>query len=66
MGPPYTRADKEVTISDIQFGRKSEAVLHALPANERRARVESSERVHFALGVMGIDEDFESLELRDR
>jgi len=69
-GPPYQRANKEVKMSDIRFesnieGRRVDAVLHSLPPNERRLRIESAERVHYALGVMGIEEDLESLEVEE-
>jgi hypothetical protein len=65
-GPPYQKADKVVMMEDLSYrGRKVDAMLLSINASERRLKAGSTHRVHYALGVMGIDEDLESLDLKE-
>ena len=43
--------------------RRLDRVLLGLNHDERRMVVERSDRVHYALGVLGIQSDFENLDL---
>jgi hypothetical protein len=43
--------------------RRIDRALLGLSADERKVAIERSDRVHYALGVLSIQEDFENLDL---
>jgi hypothetical protein len=63
-GPPYTRTTEERVVPDIwSSSRRIDRALSGLNVEERRLVIERSDRVHYALGVLSVQEDFENLDL---
>ncbi|KAG0649522.1 hypothetical protein D0Z07_4259 [Hyphodiscus hymeniophilus] len=64
-GPPYSRTSEERVVPDIwNSGRRVDRAIEASKANEeRRLVIPKADRIHYALGVLGVEEDFEHLDL---
>lgn len=63
-GPPYTRTKEERVVPDIwSSSRRIDRAFDGKTSEERRLVVERSDRVHLAMGVLSLEEDFESLDL---
>jgi hypothetical protein len=63
-GPPYNKTFEENLVPDLWISsRRIDRALVGLSAEDRRLTIEQSERVHYALGVLSIQEDFENLDL---
>ena len=63
MGPPYTRTSEEKAVPDIwSSSRRIDRALEG-KTNERQLVIGRSDRAHYALGVLSIEEDFENLDL---
>ncbi|TAQ83239.1 hypothetical protein B7494_g8441 [Chlorociboria aeruginascens] len=63
-GPPYTRTGEERKIpADWCQGRRVDKVLAGRYKSEGRLVVHRADRIHYALGVLGVEEDFEHLDL---
>ncbi|KAH8592900.1 hypothetical protein B0O99DRAFT_596726 [Bisporella sp. PMI_857] len=65
QGPPYVRQSDETRIPS--WGQTSRRFDRALSGSngEGKLKISSSDRAHFALGLLSINEDFEHLELVD-
>jgi len=62
-GPPYTRTSEERVVPDIWHNaRRLDRALMGVNDDERLV-IARSDRVHYALGVLGVEEDFENLDL---
>ncbi|KAF4979947.1 hypothetical protein FZEAL_3958 [Fusarium zealandicum] len=67
-GAPYVRAADpgSVPVSVWQNPRRIDRIIHELPPDEeRRIVLAKSERASFALGLLGVEQDLEVLELKD-
>ncbi|KAH7314149.1 hypothetical protein BKA65DRAFT_571361, partial [Rhexocercosporidium sp. MPI-PUGE-AT-0058] len=63
-GPVYVRTKDERVVPDIwNSSRRIDRALEGKTSSERRMVIEKSDRVQYALGVIGIEEDFEGLDL---
>ncbi|KAG4430754.1 hypothetical protein IFR05_013755 [Cadophora sp. M221] len=63
-GPVYVRTKEERVVPDIWgSSRRIDRALEGKTSEERRMVIEKSDRVQYALGVIGIEEDFEGLDL---
>jgi hypothetical protein len=63
-GPPYTRISEGRVVPDIwSSSRRIDRAFSGLNLEERRLMMERSDRVHYALGVLSVQEDFENLDL---
>ena len=63
-GPPYTRTSQErVTPDKWTSSRRIDRALDGKTNDEMRLVVHRSDRVHYALGLLGVEEDFENLDL---
>jgi hypothetical protein len=63
-GPPYTTTFEENVVPELWISsRRIDRALLGLSAEDRRLVIERSDRVHYALGVLSIQEDFENLDL---
>jgi len=63
-GPPYTRSSEEPLVGGIiQASRRIDRALSGKTTKERRLLIEKPDRVHYALGILSIEEDFENLDL---
>jgi len=61
-GPPYRRADDNSSFEGS--GLKLPRVIDTIPAsNASKLVVQRAERVHYALGLLSVEEDFEKLDL---
>jgi hypothetical protein len=60
-GPPYTRTTEERVLPDIwASGRR---IDRATQDRNDKLIVGKADRVHYALGVLGVESDFEKLDL---
>jgi hypothetical protein len=63
-GPPYNKTFEENIVPELWISsRRIDRALLALSAEDRRLVIERSHRVHYALGVLSVEEDFENLGL---
>jgi hypothetical protein len=63
-GPLYTRTSEERVVPDIwHSARRIDRALDGKTNSERQLVIERSDRVHYALGLLSVEEDFESLDL---
>jgi hypothetical protein len=63
-GPPYIRTTEERVVPDIwTSSRRIDRAFRGLSVDERRIIVRGPDRVHYALGLLGVEEDFENLDL---
>jgi len=63
-GPPYTRTKEERIVPDIwSSSRRIDRAFVGKTSEERRLVIERSDRVHYAMGVLSLEEDFEKLDL---
>jgi hypothetical protein len=63
-GPQYTRSKEERVVPDIwSNARRIDRAFSGKTNEEKRLMIERSDRVHYALGVLGLQEDFENLYL---
>lgn len=63
-GPVYIRTKEERVVPDIWVSsRRIDRALEGKTSEERRMVIEKSDRVQYALGVLGLEEDFEGLDL---
>ena len=63
-GPPYTRTSEERVVPDIwNSSRRIDRALEGNNNDESRLVIERSDRVHYALGLLSVEEDFENLAL---
>lgn len=63
-GPPYERPTDARRVPDVPAGsRMIDRALQGRSDKERRLVVSDSDRAHYALGILGVDEDFENLDL---
>jgi hypothetical protein len=66
-GPVYKRTKEERVVPDIwSHSRRIDRAFSGKTNEERRMVIEKPDRVHYALGVLGIEEDFQSLDVTDR
>ncbi|TVY36121.1 hypothetical protein LSUB1_G005345 [Lachnellula subtilissima] len=62
-GPAYTRITTPREVPDIWLKpRRADEAFEAKTNDERRV-VSGGDRVHYALGILGVEEDFETLDL---
>lgn len=67
-GPPYTRTREERICPDIwnsSSRRLDRALEGTKTGEEKRLVIHRSDRVHYALGLLAVEEDFDNLELDD-
>jgi hypothetical protein len=65
-GPPYTRIEVEQMVRDIWSNpRKIDRTIYGPENEEKRLAIERPARVHYALGILDIQQDFEDLNLND-
>lgn len=64
-GPPYERTrDERVTPQAWNPARNVErSALRDQHAHDQRFVISTQERIHYALGVLGVQDDFENLDL---
>ena len=63
-GPVYVRTKDERVVPDIWGSlRRIDRALEGKTSEERRMVIEKSDRVQYALGVIGLEGDFEGLDL---
>lgn len=63
-GPPYVRTSEERVVPDIwSSSRRIDRALEGKTNEERRLVIQRSDRVHYALGILGVEGDFENLDL---
>jgi len=63
-GPPYTRTTKERFVPDVwASSRRLDRAFDGKTNEERRLIVSGGDRVQYALGMLGVEEDFENLDL---
>lgn len=63
-GPVYVRTKDRRVVPDIWDGsRRIDRALEGKTSEEKRIVIEKSDRVQYALGVLGLEEDFEGLDL---
>jgi len=64
-GPPYTRieVEREVVPDIWSSPRRLERTIYGLENEEKRLVIEKTDRVHYALGVLSMQLDFEDLDL---
>jgi len=63
-GPPYIRTSEERFVPDIwSNSRRIDRAFMGKTNEEKRLVIEKSDRVHYALGILGVEEDFENLDL---
>jgi hypothetical protein len=63
-GPPYTRTSEERVVPDIwSSSRRIDRALEGKTNNERQLVIGRSDRAHYALGLLSVEEDFENLDL---
>lgn len=62
-GPPYERTSEERAVPDSW--RSTGRTVRALgdKTADGRLAVQRSDRVHYALGILGVEEDFDHLDL---
>ncbi len=66
-GPVYIRTREERIVPDIwASSRRIDRALEGKTSEERRLVIEKSDRVQYALGVLGLEEDFEGLDLETK
>lgn len=67
-GPPYTRAADAGAQNDLsdQSRRRLDGMLQSRGESSGRMVVSKQERVHYVLGILGVEEDFQRLELPDQ
>ncbi|KAF4126757.1 Fungal Zn(2)-Cys(6) binuclear cluster domain [Geosmithia morbida] len=66
-GPPYARSVYFDTDNDMAWdtSRRIERRIHEAERTETRFVVARTDRAHYALGLLGVEEDLAALELRD-
>ncbi|CAL3965201.1 unnamed protein product [Diplocarpon coronariae] len=63
-GPVYTRATEAVLVPDVwTSSRRIDKAMEGKTNEEKKMVIENPDRVQYALGVIGIEEDFEGLDL---
>ena len=63
-GPVYVRTKDERVVPDIWSGlRRIDRALEGKTSEEKRMVIEKDDRVQYALGVLGLEEDFEGMDL---
>lgn len=63
-GPLYTRTKEERVVPDIwSSSRRIDRAFDGKTSEERRLVIERSDRVHYAMGMLSLEEDFENLDL---
>ena len=63
-GPPYTRTTEKRVVTDIwTTSRRVDRAFQAKGVEEEKLIVARTDRVHYALGLLGVEEDFENLDL---
>ncbi|ESZ98711.1 hypothetical protein SBOR_0949 [Sclerotinia borealis F-4128] len=63
-GPPYERTrDERVAPQMWNFTRNVERVVREQKATEQKLVIGTHERIHYALGVLGVQDHFENLDL---
>lgn len=63
-GPPYTRTREERVVPDIwSSSRRIDRAFDGKTSEERRLVFDRSDRVHYAMGILSLDEDFEKLDI---
>jgi len=62
--PPYTPSNEEQKLPDIGINsRRIDRAFSGKSSEERRLVIEKPDRVHYALAVLGLEGDFENLDL---
>jgi hypothetical protein len=63
-GPPYNRTSEERVTPDVwNTSRRIDRALEGKTNAEKRFVIDKSDRVHYALGILGVEQDFENLDL---
>lgn len=63
-GPIYSRSTEEREVPDIwNSSRRLDRALEDKRNDETRMVIGRSDRVHYALGILSVEEDFERLDL---
>lgn len=63
-GPKYTRSKDERVVEDIwTHSRRIDRAVEGKTNEERKMIVEKTDRVQYALGVIGLEQDFEGLDI---
>jgi hypothetical protein len=64
-GPPYTRTTGEYLVSEtwVSNTRRVDRAIQRTNTADGRLVVQETERVHYALGLLGVEEDFDNLKL---
>jgi hypothetical protein len=63
-GPPYARTGEERVVPDVwNSSRRIDKATSSICSEERRLVISRAERIHYALGILGVQEDFEFLDL---
>jgi hypothetical protein len=63
-GPPYTRSvDDGLVPSVVPMSRRIDRAFIGKTNAERRLELEKPDRAHYALGVLGLEEDFQGLDV---
>ncbi len=61
-GPVYKRTGEEKKVTDIgTSSRRIDRAFSGKSVEERRMVLEKSDRVHYALGILGLHVDFDKL-----
>jgi hypothetical protein len=63
-GPPYIRTSEERVVPDIwNSSRRVDRFAEGRSSQDGQLVIEKADRVHYALGLLSIEEDFENLDL---
>ncbi|KAE8447812.1 hypothetical protein EG329_010206 [Mollisiaceae sp. DMI_Dod_QoI] len=63
-GPPYTRTKEERVVPSIwSNSRRIDRAFDGKSSAERRLVIERTDRVHYAMGILSLEEDFEELDM---
>lgn len=66
-GPAYTRMTDEGSHPEIgTYRRRIDHAFEGKNNEERRLVLSAKDRVHYGLGVLGLEEDFETLDLDEK
>lgn len=65
-GPPYKRTTEERVVADIHdTSRRIARPSQGDDNEERRVVLSGGDKVHYALGLLGVEEDLDDLDLED-
>lgn len=62
-GPPYVRISDDMSQSIYPTTRRIDRLFVGKSSEDGRIAIDRPERVHYALGVLGLEEDFQSLDI---